>query len=563
MMVCLTIVSKKGTNPILRQAQMTKSKTAALTAFLFAVLAAMGGASVLKGGLYIGKHEGDTLHLMQIVFRMADGQTPHLDFMTPIGALAFWPIAMLVKSGFGIGMAVIWSQVFAALIFLPVVVWLAWSRLTPWLGALFGLFVMVLLLALVHGEAQRSVSISMHYNRLAWAAAFVAIVAALIPPTNQDGRGRSSIDGIIIGAMICVMLMIKMTYFVSFAVPIVVALLMTGQRRALLYAVLTGVAVAGTITVFAGFEYWISYAQDLLAVAGSEVRSAPGEPLTAVMGAPAYLGGSIAAIVGVIFLRQAQVAAGGLVLLLLIPGFFYVTYQNFGNDPQWLLLLAVLLLALRDQAADVVNGWGWNLRDGIMVVAAVALALTAPSFFNLAYSPYRHFNIDVSEYAPILPRGGVHTDLQSLDLRVNRVDARIALDGNVAGLPAYPDRDEPLVFMGETLPICTVELGLPMVMARMVRDLEEAGLADGKSLFAADVFSSHWLFGALEPMDQGAPWYYGGLPGIEDADYLLVPLCPVDQKIQHQILGAIKERGDAISVTEIRRTELYILYQLG
>ena len=554
---------EKRDKPDPKAGKMTKSKTAALTAFLFAILAAMGGASVLKGGLYIGKHEGDTLHLMQIVFRMADGQIPHLDFMTPIGALAFWPIAMLLKSGLGIGMAVIWSQVIAALIFLPMLVWVALSRLSPWLGALFGLFVMVLLLALVHGEAQRSVSISMHYNRLAWAAAFVAIVTALIPPANNLGRGRAGIDGIIIGLMVCVMVMIKMTYFVSFAVPIVVALLMTGQGRAVLYAVLTGVVVAGTITVFAGFEYWIAYAQDLLEVAVSEVRSAPGEPLSAVMGAPAYLGGSMAAMVGVIFLRQAQVATGGLVLLLLIPGFFYVTYQNFGNDPQWLLLLAILLLALRDQAADVVNGWGWNLRDGLVLVAAVALALTAPSFFNLAYSPYRHVNIDVTGYVPILPRGGVHTDLQSLDLRVNRVDARIALDGNVAGLPAYPDRDEPPVFKGETLPICSVELGLPMVMDAIVRDLEDAGLARGKSLFAADVFSSHWLFGALEPMDQGAPWYYGGLPGIEDADYLLVPLCPVVQEVQRQILETIEERGDAISMTEIRRTELYILYQLG
>ncbi len=82
-------------------------------------------------------------------------------------------------------------------------------------------------------------------------------------------------------------------------------------------------------------------------------------------------------------------------------------------------------------------------------------------------------------------------------------------------------------------------------------------------MFGADVFSSHWLCGALEPMDQGAAWYYGGLPGFEDADYLLVPLCPVVQDVQRQILETIEERGDAISVTEIRRTELYILYQLG
>jgi len=269
----------------------------------------------------------------------------------------------------------------------------------------------------------------------------------------------------------------------------------------------------------------------------------------------------MAAIAGVIFLRQGKVEAGGLVLLLLIPGFFYVTYQNFGNDPQWLLLLAVLLLALRDAAKDVVNGFGWNMRDALGVVAVVALALAAPSFFNLAYSPFRHLNVDVADYAPILPRGGVHTDLQSLDIRVNRVDGRIALDGQVSGLHAYPDRDAPPVFKGETIPVCSVELGLPRVMGAIARDMEDAGLADGKSLFAADIFSSHLLFGALEPMDQGSPWYYGGLPGIEDADYLMLPLCPVAQDVQAQILEEVEASG--IEAAEIRRTELYILYAIN
>lgn len=539
---------------------MTKTNTAALTAFLIAVLVAMGGAAVFKGGLYIGKHEGDTLHLMQIVFRLTDGQTPHRDFMTPIGALAFWPIAMLVKAGFGIGMAIIWSQVLVAAAFLPIVIWVAWSRLSPLVATMFGLFIMVLLLALVHGEAQRSVSISMHYNRLAWSAAFIAIVAALIPPV----RGRNAtVDGVIIGAMLCMLVLIKMTYFVSFVLPVSVALLMTNQRRAALVAFITGIIVAGLVTAVAGLDYWFAYAQDLLAVAGSEVRAAPGEPLAAVMGAPAYLGGSLAVIAGVIFLRQAKVEIGGLVLLLLVPGFFYVTFQNFGNDPQWLMLLAVLLLALREQAQDVVNGWGWNLRDAIGITAVIALTLTAPSFFNLAYSPFRHMTLDVAKFAPLLPRGGVHTDLQSFDPRVNRLDGQIALDGQVAGLPASPDRDAPLMFMGEELASCALQNGLPRMMDTIVQDMESAGLAAGRSVFAADLFSSYWLFGDLEPLDQGAPWYYGGLPGLQDADYLLVPICPVMPYVQRQILKGFEAMEDKIEATEIRRTGLYILYKLG
>lgn len=537
----------------------TKNSTA-LTVFLIVILVALSGVSILKGGLYVGKHEGDTMHLMQIVFRMAEGQVPHLDFMTPIGALAFWPIAMLVQAGFGIGIAVIWSQVIMALLFLPAILWVARSRLSPWVGALFGLIILVLLLALVHGEAQRSVSISMHYNRLAWAAAFVAIVTALIPPKHANS---GVIDGLVIGAMVCVMAMIKMTYFVSFAMPILLALHLTGQRRAIGVAALTGIAVAGAITLFVGLDYWFAYASDLLTVVGSDVRAAPGEPLPAIMGAPAYLGGSMVAVAAVIFLRQAGVATGGLVLLLLLPGFFYVTYQNFGNDPQWLLLLGVLLLALRPQAQDVTNGFGWNVKDAVGLMAMAAFALTAPSFFNLAYSPIRHLNIETEKYAPILPRGGVHTDLQSADLRVNRVDARVAMDGQVAGLDMYEGRDEPPVLMGEEFPTCSVELGVPRFMEAIARDLDETGLAEGKSLFTADLISGYWLFGSLEPADQGAPWYYDGAPGFKAADYLLVPLCPVVQSAQAQILEIVDGLVDAgkIELTELRRTELYVLFE--
>ena len=539
---------------------MIQKKPTILTIFLLLVLLFMRGAAVLKGGLYIAKHEGDTLHLMEIVFRMAEGQTPHVDFMTPIGALAVWPIVVLVKLGAGIGMAVIWSQVIAAVVFFPMVIWTAWTRLSPWVGALFGLFVMVLLLALVHGEAERSISISMHYNRLAWAAAFVAIVTALMP--SERGH-KAGIDGLIIGIMMATMVMIKVTYFISFAPSIVVALLLTKQTRALLVAVVTGILIAGVITAFNGVGYWFAYVGDLLTVAGSEVRSAPGEPLAVVMGAPAYLGGSMAVIAGVIFLRQAAVQTGGLVLMLLVPGFFYVTFQNYGNDPQWLLLVGVLLLALKGQAAEVVNGWGWNMRDALGILAAMCLALTAPSFFNLAYSPFRHMGLEVADYTPLLPRGGVHTDLLSGNIRVNRVDAQVALDGEIGLLSVYEDRDPAPVLMDETFPICNIGIGMSRAIDVIARDIEEAGLASGKSLFATDVITSYWMFSDLEPLDQGAPWYYGGVLGLEDADYVMVPLCPVVQRVQSQVIDAVSELIEAgeLELTEIRRTELYVLYE--
>ena len=74
---------------------MSSSHRAVLFGFFVALIVAICGAAYLKGGLYLGKHEGDTFHLLQIIFRMADGQWPHLDFVTPIGAFAFWPFVWL------------------------------------------------------------------------------------------------------------------------------------------------------------------------------------------------------------------------------------------------------------------------------------------------------------------------------------------------------------------------------------------------------------------------------------------------------------------------------------
>jgi hypothetical protein len=544
-----------------REAGMSRANSVTVFGLLLGLLVVLGGTALLKGGLYVGKHEGDTLHLIEIVFRMAQGEIPHLDFMTPIGALAFAPIVVFVKAGFGIGMAVLWAQVLVAAAMLPCIWWVAQSRLSGATGALFSLFVMVLLLALVHGEAQRSVSMSMHYNRWAWAAAFVAILAAILPPVrNQSG----TVDGVIIGLMMTALMLIKVTYFAAFSIPVILALVLTGQRRALVVALLTGLTAVAGVTLVVGVPYWGAYLGDLLTVAGSTVRSLPGEPLGAIMGAPAYLGGSIAAVAGVILLRQSKQAAGGLVLLLLLPGFFYVTFQNFGNDPQWLLLVGVLLLALRP-AADVVNANGWNMRSAVTINAAVVLALAAPSFFNLAYSPFRHFRVNVADYAPMLPRGGINADLQTADIRALRVDVRVPLDGPGSGLESYRDRakrDPEAVFKGETFPICTTELGLPALFDTITRDLEQAGFAGGKRVFAADLFSSYWLYGDLSPLVHGAPWYYGGLPGFDSADYLLIPLCPVAQDLQAGILKDIEARG-ADDLTEVRRTPLYVLYAKG
>ena len=537
---------------------MNRANPTVLFGFFVALIVAICGASLAKGGFYLQKHEGDTLHMIQIVLRMADGEWPHKDFMTPIGIMAFWPFVLFVKLGFGMGHAILYGQTLMALVFLPAVWRVAGSRLHGALPYLFGVFVFVLIGALVHGEVERSVSISMHYNRWAWAAAFVAIIAAVLPA--DDDHQKPLLDGVIIGLAMAFLMLSKITYFGAFSPAILVALLMRRSYRMLAGALLSGLAVMAVITMFAGIGFWARYLANLLEVAGSEVRPNPSEEFSMVVGAPAYLGASMTVLLGVVFLRQARERVGGLVLLLLAPAFFYVTYQNFANDPQWLQLLAILLFAMLP-AAEVVNGFGWNMRNLLKITGFVSLAFAAPSFFNLAYSPFRHLASDPEDYMALMPHQPQHDDIFALKSRaalVNMTKPYLADDPLLASYDKIAERKEPVEFEGQVFDECEVGPGLPAWFDIIASDLDKAGFAKDKSLFTADLLSSFWLYAPFRRLKHGAPWYYGGLPGLKEADYLLVPTCVIVPRIRRQILEEIGKQG--LRFEEVRRTPFYILY---
>ncbi len=537
---------------------MSRPNPTFLGIFLIGVVLALAGASLAKGGFYIAKHEGDTLHLLQIVLREARGEWPHLQFQTPIGVLATAPIAFFVWLGVGIGHAILYAQALVATLALPAIWWVAASRFPRGIAYLFGALVLVLILALVHGEADRSVSISMHYNRWAWAAAFVAIACALLP-TEEDFRAPG-FDGIVIGAALAIMALTKITYFGAFIFPIAVALIGRGAWRTIWVAVATGLAIALALTLLAGPLYWLAYLRDLFTVMASETRAQPGLPLAAVIGAPAYMGGSLALLVGVILLRQSGHKLEGLVMLLLVPGFFYVTYQNFGNDPQWLWLLGLILLTLRPAREHYADA-GWEVKQALLLTGTVALTFAAPSVLNLAYSPFRHLATDTADYMPLIPGSAVHDDLLAPEIRALRVDAKVAMDLEGQPFAAYYDpefREDIVTFNGETWPACNIELGTVAWFETLSDDLKASGLTAGKTLFPADILSSFWLYGASEPLPGASPWYYSGLPGWEAADYLLVPLCPLSAKVRKLILDEVTETG--VALEEVRRNDLYVLY---
>ncbi|MCB2116681.1 MAG: hypothetical protein KDE00_10390 [Rhodobacteraceae bacterium] len=536
---------------------MSRPRPLALAGLLALVVIVLGGLPLLKGAFYVGKHEGDTMHLAELVLRMANGQWPHLDFMTPIGVLAIAPIAIFVREGFGLGHAIFYAQILVALtLFLPVMR-VALSRLTgPW-PYLYGAFVMLLCLALVHGEAESSVSISMHYNRWAWAVSYIVLPLAILAPL---GTPRPWLDGLIVGVGMGLLVLTKVTYFAAFAPAVTVALLARRERTMLLAALIGGLGVAALTTAIAGPDFWAAYLKDLMTVAGGDARSAPGESFVDVIVAPLYMGGSLAIIAAVIFLRQAGRQVEGLALLVLMPGCFYVAYQNFGNDPQWLYLVAMLSFLLRPDYGHR-NGMGWDLREALTVTGIAALCFGAPSAINLAFSPWRHLASPSEDTVPMLPRLAAHDDVLSPAQRLYTVNYKRPYDrpeDPFAPWRKYAKREDVPVLNGEELGECQIEGGITTWFEIVTDDLTNAGYA-GSAILGTDLYSAYWMFGDFKPVKGAAPWYYGGLPGVENADYIVVPTCPMAFTLRSSMLKSLKEQG--WSLREKHRHPLYILLE--
>ncbi|MDA0223602.1 MAG: hypothetical protein O3A08_13175 [Proteobacteria bacterium] len=123
---------------------MERPSAGGLLGFRVVILVVQASLLLGKGVLLIEKHEGDALHVLEIVFRMSEGQWLHLDFMTPLGVLSFAPIVWLMSLGLGAGKAIMVSFVLFAAILLPALWWACYSRLSGWMAYAFGAVVIVM-----------------------------------------------------------------------------------------------------------------------------------------------------------------------------------------------------------------------------------------------------------------------------------------------------------------------------------------------------------------------------------------------------------------------------------
>ena len=119
-------------------------------------------------------------------------------------------------------------------------------------------------------------------------------------------------------------------------------------------------------------------------------------------------------------------------------------------------------------------------------------------------------------------------------------------------------RKDPSILNGEELPYCEQQSGLRAYFETVTKDMVAAGYG-GKKMLAVDLFSSFFLYGGVTPVPHAAPWNYGGLAGVDDADYLVVPMCPTSVSIRASVLNALKAANYTLTVKE--RRPLYIVVE--
>jgi hypothetical protein len=514
-------------------------------------IAVLGGVSLAKGGLYMSSNESDVVHMVHIVLRMTLGQIPHSDFSTPLGILAFWPISLFSTWGFGTGVSFILAQVTVAALLAPMVLRVANSRLVPAAAWAFGAVVMILILALVHDGTEASQSVAMYYNRWAWAVSFVVLCLALIAPYHGNDAPR--LDGLLIGLLMAVLALLKPTFFIAFAAPVLCALMLRRAWMSLALAVLTGGAVAAMMGLAYGGAFYSAYVHDMLDVVASELRSAPGVGMFELVTGPRFLMGNAALVLAIIMLFQVGHRRASLMLALLAPAFLYVTYQNFGNDPKWLLFLCVYLLAVRERN-DGQSVFGIPARYVLLANALLTFALAFSSLQNLTLSPFRHALSAPDDYHRLIPN---RTDVRDVWM-VNR-ERKPQLEST---LFFHGQAEEEPQFLGELLPDCEVEFqgfDLQAVMADQLKT-EPFGFDAGTQFYVADIASMIWMLGDFTPLNGEAPWYYSAAPGLENADALVVPLCPMSPAHRAVALRTIEE--SSVDLSGPMRSDLMLVFRI-
>jgi hypothetical protein len=540
----------------------TENNAMRLLLILFALWCIEAVLLLSPGHLFLTGHEIDVLHAVDTAMRLVDGARQHIDFQTPLGLLAFEPIAWFLSLGASADQALLLSNLAVALLFVPICARTAASRMPNHYAIIFGVICIVIATGLVYGGTDGQVSMSLYYNRWCWCAAFVVIVQIMLPP--EEGRENDTLDGIIIGICLSLLALIKVSFFVAM-LPILIVSILTERNRARIIAIgATGLAGMVLATILSGgVDFWLAYVTDVNDVRISPVRPNPGLNVSEILISPKFLPALLIILAAIIGLRKARFMREGLLLLLLLPGLVLITYQNWGNDHQWLLVIGLMVLVWSRKTDDR-HAFGTDAKTLFFALGIAALTLGGPSFLNIANSPVRHWSTNADKGLTLM-HDPAHANL--LIREKGAFDPKAVV--NAAPLDIAPvqaqgeDEDEaedgPFVVDGVTIPRCGLTTAHHGTILQIAASLRERGF-DDKLIGYASSFNALPLSAGFAREPNRAPWFYGSARGLTDADYLVYPACPLTPDDSQEYVKALQ--GAGVTLIHDHSTPQYHLFAL-
>jgi hypothetical protein len=486
---------------------------------------------------------------------MANGELPHLDFMTPIGILGFAPVAGFLALGFPVGKATLLAGAALLALMLPVIWWVAATRLSRGQAYYYGAIMVITMMAVVFGGGASTISLSMYYNRWGWSIAFLVLTTVLFPPRRMLGEGW--VAPLVIGLGMAALAMLKMTFFVPLLPVVTLLLLVQKQGGQLLKAAIIGGLVGLALLGWLGLDYFLAYIHDLLVVMqplSSRVNA--GVSFANVVASPRSIITSIILFVALLLFRKTGRMNEGLAVLLLAPAFAYIIYQNWGNDPKWLHLMVLYIWAnLPEAGAKPV--FAIPARQVGLALIVASFTFIFPSTFAMSTTPIR---VALAENASGAAKLELRDGISDIWLPEGQVQ-RIIVEQALAGMPTLSPELEPVEINGFTFPDCQQRSLLVAQYQGMAKQIEAVSAARGRPVLVADVLNALWLMADFERVAGAAPWYYGDSAGLANAEFLAVPFCPVKPILRAGMVQHALEGGYVLR--EVRRTNLMVLYAVA
>ncbi len=489
-------------------------------AIALVLVATLAVLQVAAGGLFITTYSADSLFVLDALSRITAGQVPHVDFTLHLGALPFAGLALF--SGGSVLRGILLGQITFTLALLAVTWWIGRTRLGR--GASTGLFCAIAVIGMsVVDEVTGQVTLALFYNRWAWAEAllFVCLCCVGRPPD----RWRR-LDGGIVGALAFALLVTKITFFVALVPIAFLAYLVARRWTEIVTAAATFLALTGAVALTLGPGFWTGYIDNLAWVAGNPLRPYAGVPLAEMLSQPGNAGYWACYAAFLVVTLRFQGAAAAFWHAALAAGFLYIQYQNFGNSPVWILVVALfcaVALGRTDKARDWVQRLGWRL------IGTVAAILTAVLFFPMLKGSV--VNLALSQgpaFVPLVP--GVER-YAGLSVRPGEVaPIQVVFHDTASGT----ERDGP----GKGA-ACSVQNGDTGILHALAHDLARL---PGPA-YVADGLSPYWFLAGMAPLTGAAPWNYGSLRGLDNAAFVVLPHCPVKPNYQVVILEALAHSG--------------------